>query len=83
MKELAELLESINDVENLLEIIECLQEINQELDEELKKRREGILMKTRAKNSQKMGSPIPPSRKGMTPIQYKKYLKERKKRGVK
>lgn len=41
------------------------------------------MMKTRAKNSQKMGSPIPPSRKGMTPIQYKKYLKERKKRGVK
>lgn len=40
MKELAELLESINDVENLLEIIECLQEINQELDEELKKKRE-------------------------------------------
>lgn len=40
------------------------------------------MMKTRAKNSQKMGSPIPPSRKGMTPIQYKKYLKERKnKRG--
>ena len=40
------------------------------------------MKKNRAKNAQKMGSPIPPSRKGMTPIQYKKYLKERKnKRG--
>lgn len=42
MKELAELLESINDVENLLEIIECLQEINQELDEELKKKKREV-----------------------------------------
>lgn len=40
MEELVELLESITDVENLLEIIECLQEINQELEEKLKKKRE-------------------------------------------
>lgn len=42
MEELVELLESITDVENLLEIIECLQEINQELEEKLKKKKRGV-----------------------------------------